>query len=164
MYAGHVAAGLALRGRARTVPVAAFVVGAFVLDLLWIIFGVSHVDHTRWDDWSHSLAMAMVWAAAFAAMFWRYGRVALAALWLAVFSHYILDLIVQGASLYPNQPRGEIIPVLVSTYARPLQLGLCILLLLIFVNDERSAGAMSWRTWSVCGLVLALNARFLLGV
>jgi hypothetical protein len=164
VYAGHVAAGLALRGRARTVPVAVFVIGAFVLDLLWITFGTLHIDRTPWDSWSHSLVMATVWAAAFAALFWRYGRIAFLALWLAVFSHYILDLIVQGASLYPDQPRGEVIPVLVSAYARPLQLGLCILLLLVFVHDERSAGVMSWRIWAVCGLVLALNARFLLGV
>jgi len=164
MYAGHVAAGLALRGRARTVPVAAFIIGAFVLDLLWIVFGVSHLDRTPLNGWSHSLVLAVIWAAMFAAIFWKHGRFAFAALWLAVFSHYVLDLIVQGASIYPDQPPGQIIPVLVSSYGRSLQLALCVLLLLVFVNDERQAGSLSWRTWTICGLVLALNGRFLLGV
>jgi uncharacterized membrane protein (Fun14 family) len=84
MYAGHFAAGLALRGRARNIPVAAFLIGAFLLDLLWIAFGVLWVDHTPRDDWSHSLAMGMVWATAFAVPFWRSGRAALIAMWLAV--------------------------------------------------------------------------------
>jgi uncharacterized membrane protein (Fun14 family) len=164
MYAGHFAAGLALRGRARKVPVAAFLIGAFVLDLLWIALGVLHVDRTPWDDWSHSLLMAIVWALAFAALFRRYGRAAFIALWLAVFSHFVLDLIVQGAALYPEAPRSRIVPVLVSSHARLLQLGLSAVLLLLFVNDERKAGALSWRTWAISALVLALNARFILGI
>jgi hypothetical protein len=164
MYAGHVAAGLALRGCARNVPVAAFIIGAFVLDLLWISFGVLHLDHTPWTDWSHSLAMAIVWSSIFAVLFWRYGRSAVLALWMAVFSHYVLDLIVQGASLYPDAPRSWVIPALVTTYARPLQLALCIFLILIFLNDERRAGVLTWRSWAVCGAALALNGRFLLGV
>jgi hypothetical protein len=145
-------------------PVAAFVIGAFVLDLLWIGFDVLGLDHTRWNDWSHSLAMSIVWASSFALLFWKYGRRGVLAVWTAVFSHYALDLSVQGATLYPYAPRSLLIPALVSTYTRPLQLGLCILLLLIFLNDERRAGALTWRSWAVCGVVLALNGRFLLGV
>jgi hypothetical protein len=74
MYAGHFAAGLALRGRAPRVPVAVLLIGAFLLDLLWISFGVSHLDKTAWDDWSHSLVMSVIWAPLFAAFFWRMGR------------------------------------------------------------------------------------------
>jgi uncharacterized membrane protein (Fun14 family) len=164
MYAGHLAAGLALRGRARNIPVAAFLIGAFLLDLLWIAFGVLWVDHTPRDDWSHSLAMGMVWATAFAVPFWRSGRAALIAMWLAVFSHYVLDLAVQGAALYPNAPPSLLIPALTSDYARPLQLAFCALLMMIFLGDERSAGLLSWRSWVICAGVLALNGRFLLGV
>ena len=164
MYAGHVAAALALRGRAREIPVTAFIIGAFVLDLLWISFGVLEIDHTPWTDLSHSLVMAILWASIFAMLFWKYGRRGVLALWMAVFSHYVLDLIVQGASLYPNATRSLLIPALVTTYARPLQLGLCILFLLIFLNDERRARVLTWRSWAACSVVLALNARFLLGV
>lgn len=164
MYAGHVAAGLALRARARNVPVAAFIIGAFVLDLLWISFDVLRLDTTRSTDWSHSFVMAIVWSSIFAALFCTYGWRAVFALWMAVFSHFVLDLIVQGATLYPHAPRWLFTPALVSTYARPLQLGLCIVCMLIFLNDERRAGALMWRSWTTCGVVLALNGRFLLGV
>lgn len=164
MYAGHVAAGLALRGRARDVPVAAFIIGAFVLDVLWIGFSVLHLDRTPWTGWSHSLAMSIVWSSVFAALFWKYEQSAILALWLAVFSHFVLDLIVQGASLYPGAPRSLGIAALVTTHARPVQLVVCIVLILIFVNDERRASALSWRSWAACAVVLALNGRFLFGV
>lgn len=164
MYAGHVAAGLALRGRARDVPVAAFIIGAFVLDVLWIGFSVLHLDRTPWTGWSHSLAMSIVWSSVFAALFWKYGRSAVLALWLAVFSHFVLDLIVQGASLYPGAPRSLGIAALVTTYARPVQLVVCTVLILIFLNDARRASALSWRSWTACPFVLALNGRFLYGV
>jgi hypothetical protein len=164
MYAAHVAAGLALRGRARNAPVAAYIIGAFVLDLLWIGFSVLHLDHTPWTGWSHSLAMAILWSSIFSVLFWKHGWSAVLALWLAVFSHYVLDLIVQGAALYPDAPRSLVIPALATTYARPLQLGLCILLILIFLNDERRASVVTWRSFAACAVVLALNGRFLLGV
>lgn len=164
MYAGHFAAGLALRGRARRVPVMALLFGAFLLDLLWILFGVFHLDNTAWDDWSHSLVMSVVWATAFAALFWRLGRRAFAVAWLAVFSHYVLDLTVQGASLYPNEPRRLLIPTLVANHYRLFQLLVCIVLLAVFLYDERRSFLAAWRVWAVCGLVLALNLRFLLGV
>jgi hypothetical protein len=164
VYAGHIAAGLALRGRAREVPVAAFIIGAFVLDLLWITFGALRVDRTPGTDWSHSLVMAIAWASIFAVSFWKYGRRGVLALWIAVFSHFVLDLIVQGAPLYPEAPRNLIIPTLVTTHARLLQLGICIGLILIFLNDERRANALTWRSYAACAVVLALNGRFLLGV
>jgi membrane-bound metal-dependent hydrolase YbcI (DUF457 family) len=164
MYAGHFAAGLALRGRARRVPVTALLVGAFLLDLLWILFGVFHLDHTAWDDWSHSFVMSVVWAAAFAAFFWRLGRRAFFVLWLAAFSHYLLDLTVQGAALYPNEPMRLLIPILVANHYRLFQLVVCIVLLAVFGYDERRSSLPAWRVWAVCCLVLALNLRFLLGV
>jgi hypothetical protein len=113
---------------------------------------------------SHSLVMSVVWATAFAALFWRLGRRAFAVAWLAVFSHYVLDLTVQGASLYPNEPRRLLIPTLVANHYRLFQLLVCIVLLAVFLYDERRSFLAAWRVWAVCGLVLALNLRFLLGV
>jgi hypothetical protein len=164
MYAGHFAAGLALRGRARRVPVTALLFGAFLLDLFWILFGVFHLDNTAWDDWSHSLVMSVVWATAFAAFFWRLGRRAFVVVWLAVFSHYVLDLTVQGASFYPNEPMRLLIPILVANHYRLFQLLVCMVLLAVFVYDERRSSLPAWRVWAACCLVLALNLRFLLGV
>lgn len=164
MYAGHFAAGLALRGRAPRVPATAMLAGAFLLDFLWILFGVLHLDRTAWDDWSHSLVMSTVWASAFAAFFWRFGTRAFVVVWLAVLSHYVLDLIVQGASLYPNEPMRLLIPILVTHHYRLFQLMVCIVLLAVFVHDERRSSQPAWRAWAVCCLVLALNLRFLLDV
>lgn len=164
MYAAHFAAGLALRGRAPRVPVTALLSGAFLLDYLWIFFGVFHLDHTAWDDWSHSLVMSVVWATAFAALFWRLGRKAIVVVWLAVVSHYVLDLIVQGASLYPNEPRRLLIPILVTSHYRLFQLLVCILLLAVFMYDERGSSRSAWRACAICCLVLVPNLRFLLGM
>jgi hypothetical protein len=99
-----------------------------------------------------------------AAFFWRLGRRAFFVVWLAVFSHYVLDLTVQGASLYPNQPLRLLIPILVTNHYRLFQLLVCIVLLAVFVYDERRSNLRAWRVWAVCCLVLALNLRFLLGV
>jgi len=164
MYAGHFAAALALRGRARRVPLVALLFGAFLLDLFWILFGVFHLDNAAWDDWSHSLVMSVVWATAFAAFLWRLGRRAFVVVWLTVFSHYVLDLIVQGASLYPNAPMRLLIPILVTQHYRLCQLLICIVLLSVFLYDERLSLKPTWRVWVVCCLVLVLNLRFLLGV
>lgn len=164
MYAGHFAAGLALRGRERRVPTVALLFGAFLLDFLWIFFGVFHLDHTAWDDWSHSLLMSVFWGAIYAACFWQLGRKAFWVLWIAVFSHYVLDLIVQGASIYPLQPSGLLIPILVNHHYRLFQLLTCVILLTVFVYDERHSQLTAWRKWTVCGLVLSLNLRFLLGI
>ena len=84
--------------------------------------------------------------------------------WLAVFSHYVLDLIVQGASLYPNEPIRFLIPILVTQHYRLCQFLVCIVLLAIFLNDERRSFMPAWRVWAVCCLVLMLNFRFLSGV
>ena len=159
MFVGHFAAGLAMRGRARQVPVAAYVGGAFLLDLFWIAFGVTGIDPTPWSDWSHSLVMAIVWASAFAVMFVKLGRTAVVAVWLIVSSHYVLDLLIQGASLYPNEPNTPSIPILVTTHAWALQRLLSAAFLFVFVHDEWKAGALSWRTPAACASVVALSFR-----
>lgn len=164
MYAGHFAAGLALRGRARNVPLAAFLSAAFLLDFLWIGFGVLRLDSTPWDDWSHSLVTSALWGILFAAAFWKRGRVAVIALWGAVFSHYILDLLVQGASLYPSAPQSLLIPILVSRHAHLFQLAVTVPLLMIFLLDEKRAHLLSWRSWVVCFIIALLSGRFLLRI
>ena len=159
MFVGHFAAGLAIRGRARQVPIAAYVVGAFLLDFFWVAFAVTGIDRTPWSDWSHSLVMALVWASAFAAMFLKFGRNAVLAVWLIVFSHYVLDLLVQGASLYPNEPHPPATPILFTTWAWALQRLLSVAFLATFVRDEWKARVLSWRTAAACGLIVALSFR-----
>ena len=103
--------------------------------------------------------MTPIWATAFAAMFVKFGRRAVVAVWLIVFSHYVLDLLIQGASLYPNEPNTPGIPILVTTHAWALQRLLSAAFLIVFIRDDWKAGALSWRTLAACALVVALSFR-----
>ncbi|THD06905.1 hypothetical protein [Rhodanobacter lindaniclasticus] len=159
MYAAHFAAGLALKGRAPRVPMMAFLIGAFVLDILWIVFDVLDVDRLPLNDWSHSLLMAIVWSSVFAAFFRRFGSRAFVAVWLTVFSHFVLDLLVQGATLLPGASGRLIIAAPVVEHARILQVGLCGMLLGVYLHDASRASVPAWRALLVSSIVLALNLR-----
>jgi hypothetical protein len=108
MYAAHFAAGLAIKSRRPQVPTWAVLTAVFVPDLIWIVLaglGVEPADRGHFfDDWSHSLAMTILWATLFAMLFWRSGRQVAGALWLAVFSHFLLDLPIhpKNLALYPH--------------------------------------------------------------
>jgi membrane-bound metal-dependent hydrolase YbcI (DUF457 family) len=162
MFAAHFAAGLALKGRAPRAPLSALIMGAFVLDGLWIVLSVLRIDRTDYDDWSHSLVMSLLWASLFSLLFWRLGRKAMTVLWLAVFSHFILDLVVQGGSVCP--PGLLSVGPLVVTHYRLLQLGICAVLLSVYVVDARRQSITWPRVLATCAIVLALNGRFVLGV
>lgn len=85
MYAGHFAAGLALKAKEPTAPMWGILIGVGLLDLLFgpfVLLGLERVSVTpgmspgfRLDhiDWSHSLLMSLVWAAFFGALFLRWG-------------------------------------------------------------------------------------------
>ena len=162
MFAAHFSAGLALKGRAPRAPLLALILGAFVLDGFWVLFAVLGIDRTNYDDWSHSLVMSILWATLFSALFWKLGRRALCVLWLAVFSHFVLDLMVQGGSVSP--PGFLSVRPLVVAHYRLLQLGICLILLPVYVIDARRVPITWSRILATCAIVLALNGRFLLGV
>src|SRR5262249_48954944 len=50
-------------------------------------------------DWSHSLLMSIVWSFFFAAFFWKRGGLAAAVCGFAVFSHFLLDLLMHPGDL-----------------------------------------------------------------
>lgn len=111
MYAGHFAAALAIKGRAPRAPTWGLLVGAGLLDLLFAPFallGLERVSVTpgaarglSFDhiDWSHSLATAVLWSALFGLLFRRHGRATIVAMAAAVFSHFVLDVVVHPADL-----------------------------------------------------------------
>jgi hypothetical protein len=116
MYVGHFAAGLAIKAREPTAPTSALLVGVGFLDILFgpfVLAGLEHatvtpsmspgfsLDHI---DWSHSLAMSIVWSVVFAAAFVRRGRRVMVAIGFAVFSHFLLDIPVHppDLALWPN--------------------------------------------------------------
>jgi hypothetical protein len=108
VYAAHLAAGMAIKSRVPQAPTWALLTAAFVPDLLWIPLARLGVEPTAravfFDDWSHSLATTVLWATLFAAVFWRRGAAVAGALWLAVASHFLLDLPIhpKPLALYPH--------------------------------------------------------------
>src|SRR5215831_3204997 len=107
MYAPHFAAALVIRSRVPRAPLWALVTGAFLPDLLWIALARAGIEPAQaadfFDDWSHSLFSVVILASLFAAIFYRAGMRAVMALWLAVFSHFVLDFPVhpKRLALYP---------------------------------------------------------------
>src|SRR5215831_7476557 len=107
MYAAHLGAGLAIKSRVWNVPTWALLVAAFLPDILWIPLATLGIESrpTAWhDDWSHSFLMVLIWATLFALFFIRWGRAVAAAVWIAVFSHFLLDLPIhpKDLALYPH--------------------------------------------------------------
>jgi hypothetical protein len=116
VYAGHYAAGLALKAKQPRTPTWALLLGVGFLDVLFGIFvmlGIERVTVTPgvspgfaldFIDWSHSLAMSLVWAVLFSSFFWRRGAAVALATGFAVFSHFLLDwpMHPQDLALWPH--------------------------------------------------------------
>jgi hypothetical protein len=116
MYAGHLASALAMKAKEPRAPTWALLLGVGVLDVLFGIFvplgieratvtpGVSPGFRLDFIDWSHSFAMSLVWAVAFALLFMRRGAVVAAWCGFAVFSHFVLDLLMHphDLALWPH--------------------------------------------------------------
>jgi hypothetical protein len=108
MYAAHFAAGLAIKGRAPKAPTWALLTGAFLPDFFWIGFAAIGLEPATskvfFDDWSHSLVSVLVEATAFALLFYRRGLTVWLPVWLAVISHFLLDLPIhpKPIALYPH--------------------------------------------------------------
>lgn len=104
MYVGHFAAGLAIKARQPLAPTWALLVGVGLLDILFAPFVLAGIERAAvtpsispgfsldFIDWSHSLAMSLVWSVLFACVFTRYGRGVMLAVGVAVFSHFLLDV------------------------------------------------------------------------
>lgn len=111
MYVGHFASALALKGREPRAPTWGLLIGVGVLDLLFgpfVLAGIERITITPGTspgfsldhiDWSHSLLMSLVWSTVFAMAWWRSGRRVAFVMGLAVFSHFVLDLVVHPADL-----------------------------------------------------------------
>ena len=101
MYAGHFAAGLAIKAK---VPTGALLFGTGFLDVLFRLFVILGLEKATMTphvspgfsldfiDWSHSLMMSLLWAVLFASVFIRRGWLVAGAVALAVFSYFLLDL------------------------------------------------------------------------
>lgn len=111
MYVGHFAAGFAIKGARPQAPTWGLLIGVGVLDILFgpfVLFGIERVTMTPgvapgfsldYIDWSHSLAMSLVWALLYGAAFLKRGRAEAMAMGIAVFSHFVLDWVMHPGDL-----------------------------------------------------------------
>ena len=116
MYVAHFAAGLAVKAREPRAPTWALLVAVGLLDILFGPFVLAGIERVTvapsvspgfsldYIDWSHSLAMSLVWSVLFASAFARSGRHVMIAIGFAVFSHFLLDLPMHPSdlALWPN--------------------------------------------------------------
>jgi membrane-bound metal-dependent hydrolase YbcI (DUF457 family) len=123
MFIGHNAIAFAAKKAAPRTSLGALMGAVMLPDLLWPIFlllGIEHVKIHKGDTrftpltftdypWTHSLVMALAWAAAAALVYWIFARYARGALLIGVcvFSHWILDWVTHRADLplYPGGPK-----------------------------------------------------------
>jgi membrane-bound metal-dependent hydrolase YbcI (DUF457 family) len=96
MYPGHFAAGLALKVAEPRTPTFALMIGVGLLDLIYGVLVAFHIEGGGFEHfitpWSHSLLMALVWSALFAACYRRSGTRVAVVLFASVMSHWILDV------------------------------------------------------------------------
>lgn len=111
MYAGHFASALAMKAAMPRAPTWALLTGVGLLDILFgpfVLLGIERASITPgvspgfsldYIDWSHSLAMSIVWSLVFGAFFLKRGMAIAGIVGFAVFSHFILDFFVHPPDL-----------------------------------------------------------------
>lgn len=110
MYPGHFAAGLALKVAQPRASTLGLLIGIGALDLIFGLAVMLHLEGGSFahfnTPWSHSLAMAALWSALYAAWFRKEGPAVAAAMGAAVFSHWLLDLVSHqpDMQLWPYSP------------------------------------------------------------
>jgi hypothetical protein len=170
MFAAHFAAALAIKSRVPTAPIWALLSGAFLPDFIWIALANRGVEPTQlpvfFDDWSHSLATTALWATLFAACFWKSGRAAMAALWAAVFSHFLLDFPIhpKALGLYPHSSvrLGLFLSASVGKMKYWwVQLAVLLVLTLIYAQGTRRNGLPGNLIAATCVLLLSLHLLML---
>jgi hypothetical protein len=177
MYAGHFAAGFAIKARAPKVPTWAILLGVGFLDVLFGVFvplgierasitpGVSPGFRLDFIDWSHSLAMSLVWSAIFGGVFyaWKKDRTIALTTGFAVFSHFLLDLLMHPGdlALWPHSAAHAGFGIWVLLPGMEWWLfELAFILLALgyyFAASRKDPGFGRHATWA-CAVVLALHA------
>ena len=173
MYAGHFAAGLAIKAKQPEAPSWAVFLGVGFLDVLFGIFvmlgiervtitpGVSPGFRLNFIDWSHSLAMSLVWAAIFSAFFWRRGRAVVLTVAFAVFSHFLLDWPMHPPDL-ALWPHSSLHIGFGLWHRYPtgwwwMELAFIIAGCSYYVVRARRLGSFGGRAFWACGVVLVLH-------
>lgn len=123
MFIGHNAVGFASKKFAPRASLGVLMAAPMLLDLIWPIFVLTGIEHVRVQPgatrlspldfydypWTHSLAMACVWAIVFGGGYWivsRYTRGAIVVA-IGVVSHWVFDFVVHRPDLplWPGGPK-----------------------------------------------------------
>jgi membrane-bound metal-dependent hydrolase YbcI (DUF457 family) len=173
VYAGHFAAGLALKAREPRAPLWGLLLGVGLLDLLFALLvlggveratltpGVSpgySLDHI---DWSHSALTSLIWACLFGALFWRSGGRVAAFMGVAVFSHFLFDLPMHPPDM-PLLPGGSVHLGFGLWRSLPsgwwfVELAVVLLLTQYYVSRARGAEGFGARPEAVRWVVVGLH-------
>ncbi len=183
MYAGHFAAGMALKGRVPKAPTWGLLIGIGLLDILFgsfVMLGIERASLTPGEspgfsldyiDWSHSLLTALVWSLLFGLLFFRSGRPVALAMGLAVLSHFVLDLVMHppdlalwpgadihlGLGLWKSMPTGWWFVELAFVAG-------CLAYYRSRAKRERSFGGRVWGVVITVLLLHVFNAPWLSGI
>jgi hypothetical protein len=121
MFVGHFAVAFAAKRGAPRIPLVALFVAVQWADILWPIFILLGIERSairpgitavtpldlQFIPYSHSLLLSLTWALLFALPAWRRRDGAAAViLGLAVFSHFVLDVLTHRPDM-PISPFGE---------------------------------------------------------
>jgi hypothetical protein len=160
MYAGHIAAGLALKTVVPKAPSWALIVGVGLLDILFgpfVLVGIEHARGRLIIPWSHSLLMAVIWGGLFAMPFYRAGVSVVAVLWIAVLSHWVLDACVhqKDMQLWPGWGPSIGFGALLGGNAGWFETLITIAAVFVYAMRARRASAYG-RRWPAAVAVVAI--------
>jgi hypothetical protein len=173
MFLGHIAVGFAGKRVAPKTSLGALLLAPLFLDAVWPIFlalgwerarvapGITVVTPLdfQYYPWSHSLAMAVVWAGLFGLAYRALRGSTRAAVWLAiaVLSHWVFDLVV-------HRPDLQLAPGIETRFGfgvwnhrlatAVVELGLFALGLGLWLRAYRPRGAQGWIAFSSLVLLL----------
>jgi hypothetical protein len=171
MFAAHFAAGVAIKSQVPETPIRPLLAAVFLPDFVWIVLAGLGIEPSApdrfFDGWSHSLAMILLFAVVVAWAFRRSGRAVALAMFVAVFSHFLLDLPIHPVplELYPHSTVRFAVNLATVDSMRYwwIQLAVTVVLLAIYVAGMLRLREGRARTIQTCLGVLAMHVVFLPG-
>jgi len=108
---GHLAIGFAAKKWETKVPLIWLLIGAYLIDLVYLCFQALGIEEFGNNPWSHSLLMAFVYSSLAGILTWFFTKHQRSAILmgLVVMSHWILDFIVWNnlsLAFEPNPSMG----------------------------------------------------------
>jgi membrane-bound metal-dependent hydrolase YbcI (DUF457 family) len=176
MFIGHFAVAFAAKKAAPKASLGTLVLAAAFLDVVWPVLVLAGVERFRivpgvtainpfdftYYPWSHSLLMTVLWALAFALVYFASSRDRAGAVWVAIVvaSHWVLDFVshVPDMPLYPggSEKLGlglwQSIPATFAVEGVMFAVG--VVLYLQATKSRDRIGNIAW--WAFVGLLLAL--------